>query len=464
MDGFRKGKGGISRRRLLETTGKVGAAGAVGSSSLLSGCLEDVVGGGGLKIGMLAPYSFVARWGRVSTWSLLSGIMSVYDEDPIPFEPDGLWAGSEAVLEPEDRRYEVLIRDTSLDPSIAVSAAEVLVLDENVDILFGGIDSSTCIRVIEQVAKPTDTPYIAGGSSTEIAADPDLCGRNLFRTNEHVGMEARAIGTYVGDETDTETMYLYGAENSFGRSVLREYRKSLESKGVEVVGERTVPSDFSEHRDILAEIDDQAEAVGIGFSARTLESFLTALIDGNATGAFELRVHGPLPGLISMGVMANSLQASFDEITEENIQEANIGGLASRYHWNQYDNPINDGFVSNFEETYGTLPTLFAGGAFTAGSAVAQAVEETGSTNGDDIAEAMYGMTVEKTPKGENGYAFQERNNQAKSEMTIANLVPNEEENWGAEIMPSEPIARISAEDATLPEDDPDMECDLTAR
>jgi branched-chain amino acid transport system substrate-binding protein len=171
-----------------------------------------------------------------------------------------------------------------------------------------------------------------------------------------------------------------------------------------------------------------------------------------------------------MNLIGNTLESQFGEITEENIQEANIGGLASRYHWNQYDNPINDEFVPAYVNAYGSMPDFFTSGSFAAASAIAQAVEETGSEEGSDVAEAMYGMTVEQTPKGENGYVFQEHNNQAKSGMTVAEIVPNEPgrwegefgpEQWNAPIMPSEPVARISADEAALPVDDPEMECDL---
>jgi branched-chain amino acid transport system substrate-binding protein len=162
-----------------------------------------------------------------------------------------------------------------------------------------------------------------------------------------------------------------------------------------------------------------------------------------------------------MGGVSNAL----DEVTAENIkQEAGIGALTSRYHWNQYDNPINEEFVSGFVDSYGTVPALFAGGTYAAGSAVAQAVEETGSQDPDDVADAMYGMTVEETPKGEGGYVFQEHNNQAKSPMTVANLVPTENENWGPSLMPSEPIMRVSADEVAVPKDDPDMGCDLTTQ
>ena len=70
-------------------------------------------------------------------------------------------------------------------------------------------------------------------------------------------------------------------------------------------------------------------------------------------------------------------------------------------------------------------------------------------------------MTIAETPKGEDAYVYQEYNNQARSAMTIANPVPNTEENWNAAIMPSEPLAEVSKDQVTLPADDPDMNCSL---
>ncbi|MDZ7687610.1 MAG: ABC transporter substrate-binding protein [Halobacteriales archaeon] len=453
---------GLTRRELLGNAGKAGAVGTAGAASLFSGCVEDVVGSGDLKIGVLQPYrGAAAGWGKISTWSFVTGLANWYDEDTIYIEnPSG--AGS-VTFEVEDRSYELIIRNSMFDPSMAEGAAESLVLDDQVDILFGVIDTPSVIRVIEQVVNPTDTFYITGGTgSMQVTSNPDLCGRNVFSLNEHVGMEARALGTYIGEETDTETFYLLGPDTVYGRTFARTYRQALEENGVEVVGERFVPSGFSEFRGILEDIDSQADGFGVGFGARTLLEFLDVYVKGSVSGAFDLEIYAPLPGQLGMSLVGELLESTLDDITEESIEEVNIGGLASRYHWNQYDNPVNDEFVSAIEENYETLPALQAGGTYTAGSALAQAVEASGSLNPDDIAEQMHGMTVEQTPKGEGGYAFQEHNNQAKSEMTIANVVPNEEENWDASIMPSEPLARISADDVMPSQDDPEIECNLT--
>ncbi|MFC7137835.1 hypothetical protein ACFQRB_20370 [Halobaculum litoreum] len=48
--------------------------------------------------------------------------------------------------------------------------------------------------------------------------------------------------------------------------------------------------------------------------------------------------------------------------------------------------------------------------------------------------------------------------------MTVANVVPTAEEwsdSWGAPIQPSEPVARIAADETTIPADADGMNCSL---
>lgn len=440
-----------------------------GALSLLSGCLSTEGLGGGLEIGVIQPYSgIVGYWGEISTFGFLTGLANRYGEGPIEVE---VGDGASVTFEAEDRTYRMLLRDTELDASVAQDAATDLVTNEGVDMLFGCVSSDATERVIEQVAKPTDTPYVVGASSgIATVGDPALCGRKIFRANEHTGMEARAEAKYIAEETDTETVHLIGPDNVFGRSFGRMYRQALEENGVEVTGERLVPAGFSEFRGILEDIDEQAEALGITFTADTLPNFLPTFVSNNVSGSIDLRGYAAFPGRTAMNLIGNVLESEFGDITEDNIEDANIGGLASRYHWNQYENPINEEFVPAYTEAYGSVPDFFTSGAFAAGSAIGQAVEETGSQDPDDVAEAMYGMTVEETPKGENAYTFQEHNNQAKSPITVARIVPNDEsrwegsfgpDDWNAPIMPGEPIARVSADEAALPVDDQEIECDL---
>ncbi len=450
----------LSRRRLLRTAAKGATAGAAASAS---GCLGGRADG--LKIGVLQPYTgALRRWGHVSTWGFLSGLAHRHGEGFVPVEAREMRTGGSVALETEEPEYEVLFRPSGT-PSSTESFAESLVVKEGVDVLFGVVDTESAVRVINNVVRPNGALYVAGGvDSVEVVGDPSLCSRNVFRANEHVGMEARAESKYIAEETDTETVHLLAVEDAFGRGVMREYRKALGEYGVDVVGERLVPPGFAEAEfgGVLEDIDDGADGVAVAFGGGTAEPFLSGFFEGNVSGSLDLRAYGSLPGELGLELVGGVLEDVLGEITEEGIEETNLGGLASRYHWNQYDNPTNDDLVSGFDEVYGTLPALYAGGAFAAGSAVAQAVEKTGSGDPGDVAEAMYGMTVEETPKGEGAYTFREHNNQAKSPMTVAKVVPNDESEWDAPIMPGEPLLRVDADEAALSVDDPDMECDLT--
>ena len=111
---------------------------------------------------------------------------------------------------------------------------------------------------------------------------------------------------------------------------------------------------------------------------------------------------------------------------------------------------------------YNIVPDLFTGGAFTAGSAIIQAFQDEGEVSADAMVSGMRGMTVTDTPKGENGYEFQEYNNQARSEMTVApvEVTPDDQSHWPAAIMPGEPIETVPADAVTIPADQ--MSCDLS--
>jgi branched-chain amino acid transport system substrate-binding protein len=125
---------------------------------------------------------------------------------------------------------------------------------------------------------------------------------------------------------------------------------------------------------------------------------------------------------------------------------------------------VNNQFVETHVDTYGSVPDLFAGGMFTSASAIHQAVQESGSTEGADIAEALRGMTVSVTPKGEDAYTFQEYNGQARSPMTVSDPIPTTDEwadSWGAAIMPGDPAARIGKDATTIPADSDQMNCSL---
>ena len=418
----------------------------------------DVGASGTVTIGVMQPLTGdLQYYGQQSLWGFLSGLAYKKGEDPLDVGTAGT-----ASVDIGDVTYELVIENSEFDPETAQTVAEDLVIDEEVDLLFGITSSDAARRVVRSVVLETNVPIVIGpAASAGITSDSTTCSELVFRASENTAMDARSGGTYVAQETDVERVFIMAADYSFGRAVAANYRSVLESEGVEIVGERFVPrgtgTDTFEGLYRNA-VDANADAVIGGFTVVTLPAFL----ETGLAGDYGLRMFGGFATEISTaaigGVAANVIG---DEFTAADLREAKLGPFTTRYHWNQYDNEINNAFVDSYTSAYGKVPDLFTSGTFAASSAIVQAVEAGGSTDGADIAAEMRGMTIAETPKGEDAYVYQEYNNQARSAMTIANPVPNTEENWNAPLMPSEPLATIAQDEVTLPDDDPDMNCSL---
>jgi branched-chain amino acid transport system substrate-binding protein len=466
----------VTRRTVLET---MGAAGVVG----LAGCMgggeptDTATDGSGttdttptptpspsgpsgtVSIGVVQPVSGdLQYYGQQSIWGFLSGLAYKAGTDPVADASTGT-----RTVEIGDVTYELLIRDTQFSADTAQTLATDLVQEEEVDLLFGPTSSGAATRIINTVVKPSGVPLMVGpAASAGITSSSETCDPNVFRASENTAMDARSGGKYVAQETDVSTVYLFGADYSFGHAVVNNYRTVLEQEGVEIVGERFVPRGYSEWEGLLDQAQDAgAEGIVGGFTVATLPALFTTFLSGD----YDYRVFGGFATQITNSIVGQTLVNTLGEpLTAEKIEDAKLGPFTTRYHWNQYDNPVNDAFVDMYTSTYGLVPDLFTSGTFTAASAIVQAVEETGSTEGADIAEALRGMTVAETPKGEGGYTFQGYNNQARSDMTVADVIPTTDEwaeSWGAGVMPSEPVARIPASETTIPEDSPDMGCSL---
>jgi len=417
----------------------------------------DVSASGSVKIGVMQPMSGDLKYyGMQSIWGFLSGLAYKTDTDP----KTGISEGTTTVDDGEVT-WELVFRDTEFSADKAQTVATNLAQDESVDALFGCTSSAAAGRVIDTVVNTSgvDVPFMAGpAASASITSSSKTCSEQVFRANENTAMDARSGGRYVAEETDVEKVFLMGADYSFGRAVVQNYKEVLENNGVEIVGERLVPQGYDEFDGLFQQaVDAGAQGVVGGFTVATLPNFMTAAAN------YDVRVFGGFATEITNSVVGGVLENLIDgELTEQKVRDAEIGPFTTRYHWNQYDNDINSAFVDMYTDAYGKVPDLFTSGTFTAASSFHQAVQASGSTEGVDLVEAMRGMTVTDTPKGEDAYVYQEYNNQARSEMTVAYPVPTQSEwsdLWDAAIQPGEPEARVSKDQTTIPRDG--MDCSL---
>lgn len=395
------------------------------------------------RIGALVNLSGpLSAHGRQVMSGFLSGM--AYKDGATPPAWDGPGAYELTVGE---QPVSLLVRDIEADPSRARAAATELVSNEDVDALFGGGTTATALAVSE-LAEQAAVPFLAcPAMATELTGES--CNEFLFRTTATSAMMARTGAQYIVEETDIERVALVADDFATGQEWVENYRQTLTAGNVDVVLEELVPLGNNRWDGVLEDVESAgADAIVGGFIPQSQALFLRAFLAGNYDTQFlshfwtaeELRGPG--------SALEDSLGSNF---TARDVREANVGPFVTRYHWNQFDNPVNDWLIETHTDVYGTLPDTFTSSAFTAASALVQAAEEQGELTSDAVVDGLRGMTVEDTPKGPGGYSFQEFNNQARSDVTVAPVVPSEHDDWRASIRPGDPLFRLAGSDAALP-------------
>jgi len=471
----------ISRRQVLSTLGAGGTiavAGCIGdgdSESSENGDEEDPVGettetelDSTVTVGVLQDLSGPTgpEFGHQGISGFLSGLG--YKQEELPPELPGSLAsldGEQISYDVNDLTFELQIRDTQSNPQQAQALADEL-LDEGAEVLYGFSNSDSLTRFANLSMEDTDVPVFVGQASTaDVTSNSEFCNRRLFRATENNAMSSRTGGVYISQELEASRVALFGGDTRFGRSQVAAYEQIFEEEGVEIVEQDIVGTGFSNWAPKLEAADQQdAEIVVYAMTGETGRFFSVEF----ATGDYGMRAIGDMPSRLTLepfGARLDSLAEELggvDSISRELIEFIRFGPLTDRYHWNQYDNRINDWLIDAQVQQYGIVPDLFTSSAFVSASAVVQAFEQSGEASSDAVTEEVYGMTVTETPKGRNEYEFQTHNNQAQSPMTVAPIWPTESENWPVALQPGETAARVPKEETTIPADHPDMSCDLS--
>lgn len=443
-----------SRRKVLGTI--------AGSTLALAGCTGGNGGDSGNTVKMGAPHCLSGQfsyYGDISVWPFFAGFAYKADEEPISDFSEGT-----KTFTINDVDYEILLRDTEFSPDVAQSIATDLVENENIDILGGTANSRGVRRMAQTVARPSGVTSVFGpGATTAISSDGDVCADNIFRVGESTGMVGRTVAEAILSQDGVEDVYLFGADYSYGRTIAYHARTVLENNGINIIGERFVPQGHAEWEGLLDDAESEgADMISMAATIATEGPLLTAYLNGD----YSFKVTGEASSLLWYQAVAQTIEETMGgPITQEKLDESGLGPYSFRGYWNQYDNEYNEAMTEIYRDEYGRLPDVYATGMFTTACAIVEAVEAAGSTDGEDIAEALRGMTVTETPKGEGEYVMQEYNNQARSPMTAGKLAPTPDENadyWDAGVQPGETVITIPKDRTTIPQDSSEMSCDLS--
>jgi branched-chain amino acid transport system substrate-binding protein len=154
------------------------------------------------------------------------------------------------------RRVELLIEDSATDDAQAAAAAAKLVQDDHVDVLLGGIFSST-----RQAIK---TPAVVEGETLYIYPE-QYEGQEyhplLFCTGAVPAQQVEPLIPWVMQETGARTFYLPSADYIWPHVMNRKVHEVASANGGEIVGEEYFPLDHADWGETVDRINSSGADV-----------------------------------------------------------------------------------------------------------------------------------------------------------------------------------------------------------
>jgi branched-chain amino acid transport system substrate-binding protein len=282
------------------------------------------------------------------------------------------------------RRIELYVEDSATSDEVAAAKASKLVERDGVDMILGGIYSSTRQAIKEQAVVKGKTLYIYPEQYEGQEADP-----LIFCTGPVPAQQVEPFVPWLMRETGAKRFFLPSADYIWPHVMNQKVHEVVAANGGTIVGEEYFPVDHTDYGETIDRI--MATGADVVFNMTVppgVAPFLEQLHDAGFT-----QRGGKL------------VCTYFDENFLGMVPAAHVEGL---YGCLDYYRAVNDPFSTRLLEQYNAL---FPGDAkFTAGSACtgvyrglrlwAAAVEEAGSLEQDAVIAALDHATLAEGPGG----------------------------------------------------------------
>jgi ABC-type branched-subunit amino acid transport system substrate-binding protein len=282
------------------------------------------------------------------------------------------------------RRLDLYIEDSATSDDVAAEKASKLVERDGVDVILGGIYSSTRLAIKEPAVVKGRKLYIYPEQYEGQECDP-----LVFCTGPVPAQQVDPFIPWLMRETGAKRFYLPSADYVWPRVMNRKVREVVTANGGSIVGEEYFPLDHSDYGETIAKIASTGAQV----------VFNTIVPPGVAP--FLEQLHDS--GFRERG--GQLVCTYFDENFLNMVPAEHVEGL---YSCLDYYQAVSDPFSRKLIDQY---DALYPGHAkFTAGSACsglyrglrlwASAVEEAGSIDQDDVISALDHAKLAKGPGG----------------------------------------------------------------
>ncbi len=282
------------------------------------------------------------------------------------------------------RHVILVLEDSATDDAVAAAKAAKLVGRDQVDVVFGGIYSSTRQAIKGPVVVEAKTLYIYPEQYEGQESDP-----LIFCTGPVPAQQVDPLIPWLMRETGAKTFYLPSADYIWPHVLNARVKEVVAANGGSIVGEEYFPLDHTDYHETVERITASgADVVFNTIVPPGLTPFFAELYDSGFT-----QRGGQL------------VCTYFDENFLNMVPAAHVEGL---YGCLDYYQAVPDPFSRKLLERYNTL---YPGAAkFTGGSACsglyrglrlwAAAVTEAGSLMQEDVIAALDRARIEDGPGG----------------------------------------------------------------
>jgi ABC-type branched-subunit amino acid transport system substrate-binding protein len=282
------------------------------------------------------------------------------------------------------RHVDLYLEDSETADSVAEAKAAKLVQQENVDVILGGIYSSTRQAIAGPAVEEGKKLYIYPEQYEGQECDP-----LIFCTGPVPAQQLEPLIPWLMDQTGAKRFYLPSADYIWPHTMNKKVRELVEAGGGEIVGEEYFPLDHTNYGQTIDAIASSgAEVVFNTIVPPGLTPFLEALYES---------------GFSSRG--GHIVCTYFDENFLNLVPAAHVEGLYGCLDYYQgVSDPFSKGLIDQYDR-------LFTGSAkFTAGSACSgmyrglrlweAAVTEAGSLEQEDVIKALDHAKIADGPGG----------------------------------------------------------------
>jgi branched-chain amino acid transport system substrate-binding protein len=347
---------GVSRRSLIRTT--IAAGGALGAAQLASPFIISARGEVPIRIGMIDP---------------LTGVYAAIARSEVEGAQLGLAEvnASGGVL---GRQVELLVEDSANDVGTGVQKAHKLFERDNVDVLFGDVNSAISLA-LAQVSSATGKLHIVTGGHTDPITGKD-CHWNVFRICNKTFMDASAVTQVLVDKLGKHWFFLT-PDYAYGHSIQASFVSLLEKYG-------------GTYEAALAPLGTNDYSAYLIKARASGAKVLVDLMGGvdQVVSIKQFRQFG-LNKQMALGGALFEL-----EVIQALPPDARSGWWTMEWYWNQPGVPHVAEFVANIRKAANKVPTARHWFGYVAMRTVQLAAERAKSLDGVKLAHAMEGLEL----------------------------------------------------------------------